>query len=246
MVVWLIIGVVALLLFYVVLVVRRSIRQVVKMFKEETLSDVMEDQREQLAQTPKSIAAMTKVYLPQIGADFPAFDWPQVQQQAQNLLKQALAAITNSDKTPPGVSKEWDDQLLAHIENNRVSGQKEAFEQVRVHRTEIAHYEKHPGECVITLQLAVGCIHYIEREGALISGSKETREQSRYAISLSYIQDAQKLPTQGSAVGISCPHCGAPVISLGDKACAYCGVAIIEINLNSWQFTRFWEEKSQR
>ena len=52
-----------------------------------------------------------------------------------------------------------------------------------------------------------------------------------------YIQDEDAVRgTAASGAGLSCPHCGAPVKQLGSKTCAYCGMAVAELNLRVWKF----------
>ena len=40
----------------------------------------------------------------------------------------------------------------------------------------------------------------------------------------------------GEGLGLSCPHCGAPVRNLGQKFCEYCGSGVIEVNTRVWKF----------
>lgn len=45
----------------------------------------------------------------------------------------------------------------------------------------------------------------------------------------------------GSAVGTTCPNCGAPVKNLGAKKCEYCGSYIEPVNIKVWKLQNFHE-----
>lgn len=241
---WIAIGVMVLALLVTILYLYFRVRRAARKLGIHHVAQRIKDQQVHLENTPKSVAAMTNIYLPQIAEDFPAFDWPDIQQQAQNHLMDALGAITAESYTDT-VGDSWDGLVQSRIDNNRQSGCREHFEQVQIYRTEIAAYDRCPGKCVITLQMAVGCLHYIEQGGHVLSGSDTQREQTRYAVQLAYIQDADKLPQNQTALGVHCPNCGAPVTSLGEKYCSYCGAGLLEINRTSWIFTTFYQERAQ-
>lgn len=56
-------------------------------FGVSSLEKGLKAQAERLQETPKSVMAMTKVYLPQIIRDFPDFDWAQFQTEAENRIR---------------------------------------------------------------------------------------------------------------------------------------------------------------
>lgn len=135
--------------------------------------------------------------------------------------------------------------MAARIEQNQTAGVNEVYERIRVHQTEIARYEKQKGKCIITLQSAVEHIHYKEKDGKLISGKKELLEQTKYNMELMYIQDESKVSAD-KGVGLTCPHCGAPVTSLGAKYCEFCGSEVIPINMQVWSLQHFYEVTYQK
>ena len=113
-------------------------------------------------------------------------------------------------------------------------------DRIQIHQTEIANYEKKQGTCVITFQSAVGYLHYCEKAGKVLSGSKELTEQTRYNVQLMYIQN-EKLAGMDNAVGTTCPNCGAPITNLGAAYCEYCGSAVTLLNLKVWTLHSFDE-----
>ena len=129
------------------------------------------------------------------------------------------------------------------IDSNEAAGFTEHFDEIRVHQTEISNYVKRDGRCVISIQSAVEYFYYKTASGKLISGDKEYKKQTRYNMELVYIQDIDMLDNAGigSAVGTTCPNCGAPVRSLGAKKCEYCGSYIEPVNIKVWKLQSFHE-----
>lgn len=208
----------------------------------DALKDGLEDQAAELEHTPKSVNGMTSLCLPRITKDFPAFNWYEFRQKAENMLKSAFRAITNEDiSLLIDASDDLRNQVSLEIASNRDNGIKETYQNIDIHQTEIATYRKQNGTCVITLQTSVGYIHYIEDHGELKEGSKTVMNQTRYNIELQYIQDTSKVAEGETAIGTTCPNCGAPITSAGQKVCSYCGLAVTEININTWALNRYSE-----
>ena len=74
-----------------------------------------------------------------------------------------------------------------------------------------------------------------------MSGSRERRVQTKYNTELVYIQDAALLQDGATAVGLTCPNCGAPVTRLGSKFCEYCGSGLREISVRVWSINKITE-----
>ncbi len=212
-----------------------------KLFGTKSLIDGINKQADLLAETPKSVSGMTKIFEPQIQRDFPDFNLVQFKNKAENMLKSALRAIDAENVellTEP--TEELKKQVSNQITENQAEGIKEVYEQIRIHRTEITNYEKRDGKCIITFQSAVGHMHYKMRDGKTIAGDSQRLTQTKYNIELMYIQD-EKLAKLDNAVGTTCPNCGAPVTKLGAMYCEYCGSAVTPINLKVWTFHKYYE-----
>ena len=162
------------------------------------------------------------------------------------LLQEKLQAISAADagiferQIKDGVSEEFLAQIKNRIRENETEAVTEHYEQIQIHQTEIANYEKKQGTCVITFQSAVGYLHYCEKAGKVLSGSKDLTEQTRYNVQLMYIQN-EKLAGMDNAVGTTCPNCGAPITNLGAAYCEYCGSAVTLLNLKVWTLHSFDE-----
>lgn len=210
-------------------------------FGTDSLIEGWNKQADELASTPKSVSGMTRIFAPQIERDFPDFNLNQFKNKVENMLVSALRAIDKADSSLLAeATEELRKQVANRIEMNRSEGVREVYEQVTVHRTEIANYEKRDGKCIITFQSAVGHLHYKEKDGKTIWGGAERLTQTKYNVEVLYIQD-EKLTKMGNAVGTTCPHCGAPVTNLGAMYCEYCGLAVTPVNLKVWTLHRFYE-----
>lgn len=200
-----------------------------------------EQQADILAETPKSVSGMTRIFEPQIRRDFPDFNLVQFKNKVENMLVMSLQAITEEKvDSLVEVSEELRTQVANRIANHHTENIREIYSQIKVHRTEIANYEKKQGTCVITFQSAVEHYHYQEKDGVVIFGEKERKEQTKYNTELVYIQD-EKLAGSGTAQGTTCPNCGAPITKLGAMYCEYCGLAVTPINLKVWTLHHFYE-----
>ena len=98
-----------------------------------------------------------------------------------------------------------------------------------IHRTALCDYRKAPGVCYAVTRSAVQFYR------------DEKKTQSRFAVTLAYIQDPDKFGHE-LGFGFTCPRCGAPITSLGDKKCAYCGGAVEPIVPRVWHVERVEEE----
>ena len=161
--------------------------------------------------TPKSVSGMTRVELPRIEKDFPEFHWPEWKQRCENQLKGFL-------------EKEI----------------REEFDAIHVHQTEISRYDKNPGKCRIRIQSSVEYLHTLRTPDKKKNVERE-KEQHRFNMELVYIQDITKIRDGETAIGVSCPHCGAPIAGLGDRVCPYCGGAVEPVNVRVWELHRIEE-----
>lgn len=190
---------------------------------------------------PKSVAAMTRIFEPQIMRDFPEFSWGEFKHKSENMLVSALLAI--SAENPARCVDGADDikrQVKNIIEDNRARGISETYSDITIHQTEIADYKKTNGKCVITIQSALGCLYEKRQDGKLIKGDDRYKTQTKYNIELVYVQDVEKVGT-GTAIGTVCPQCGGPIRTLGAKFCEYCGSGITPINIRTWSLHKFYE-----
>ena len=221
--------------------VRRFSRQV---FGTSNIADGIKSMEMEQSITPKSVSAATSLYLPQITKDFPDFHYGEMKTRAENVLISYLRSVDamNAGLLTEGTS-ELKDSLSMRIESLRRLGQKEHFQNIKIHRTEISQYRKTKGRCSVVLQSAVEYIHYVEKGGSIQKGRNDIREQSKYDIEVIYIQDRELVENHDDAgLAMNCPNCGAPLPMLGAKKCEYCDSPIVEFNIRTWNFAAVKEK----
>lgn len=189
--------------------------------------------------TPKSVSAATNIYLPSIMRDFPDFHYDEMKNRSDNLLISYLRGIEDMNASRLGdCTVELKDKLSMKIGMLQNEGKREHFQNIKIHRTEIRAYRKLKGRRSIIFQSAVQCYHWVEKDGKVISGSKERLEQSKYDVEMIYIQDRDLVENlEDAGLAMNCPNCGAPLPALGAKKCAYCDSPVVEFNIRTWNFS---------
>ena len=193
-------------------------------------------------ETPKSVSAMTTLELPRIEKDFPEFHWPEWKQRCENIMKMYLEAVEHRNpQLLKDVGYGMSEQVRIAIEENREHGRKEAFDNTKIHQTEITRYERDKLLCRVLVQMSVEYLHSLkgpEVEKPLVN----EKEQHRFEIELVYVQDITALGGQGMGFGMNCPNCGAPITNLGEKLCGYCGTAVEPVNIRVWTPNKITEK----
>lgn len=199
---------------------------------------------EEYAATPKSVSAMTSLYLPKIKKDFPEFQYDEMKVRAENVLTSYLLAVNGMNA---GILKEGNQELKDKLEMRigmlRGAGERESFRSIKLHRTEIADYKKRNGRCIITFQSSLQYYHTKKGEnGKLLEGREDLLTQSKYNTDVIYIQDRELLKDERDfSLGLNCPNCGAPISGTGSKVCEYCGTPVVELNIYAWTFSNVTE-----
>ena len=221
--------------------VKKKLRDISRAaFGTDSFAEGLSRQPEELSHTPKSVSGMTRLMEPQIVRDSPDFSWAEFKQRAENMLTSALLAVSSGDPDRLcNASEEVKKQIVNRIAENKAGGICETYSDIRIHQTEIADYRKAAGTCTILIQSAVEYYHYKTHNQTLTEGSKERKEQTKYNIELVYIQDERA--AAGNVVGTTCPHCGAPVRSLGQMVCEYCGLGVTPVNIKVWSLHKLYE-----
>lgn len=224
---------------------KRKVRQFSReVFGTSDLRQGLKNVENEYASTPKSVAAVTSLRLPQIVKDFPEFHYEEMKRRAENVLLSYLMGVSRRDVS---YLKDGNSELLNQLENHlnmlEANDKHEYFDDAKIHRTEIAGYRKDAGRCTVVFQSSIQYLHYItDRNGNTVKGSSSVMEQSRYNVELIYIQDRSQVENDKDGVfNLTCPNCGAPIENLGSKKCIYCGTAVKEYNIKVWSFSAIKE-----
>ena len=238
---WLVIlAVIALAVVCVVVKAKKAVRNFSgQAFGTNTIAQGLRQQKEMLAETPKSLKAMTGIFLPRIERDFPEFHYEHYKEKSENMLRSYISAVALKDasKLLP-CARELENKTKAVIEDLKNSKKTVHSKNIVIHDTQISNYIKKNGNCYVEFQSAVGYIHYVEDEkGEILEGDKNYKTQTAFTVTLAHIQNEDELLEHTSGtVGLTCPNCGAPIKSIGQKFCDYCGTGVREINIHTWKF----------
>lgn len=210
----------------------------------DSMKNTLDTVQQMRVQNARPVMAMTTMYLPRIIEDFPDFNFEEMRERAEVVLVSYLRAIDQNDISLFKYgSKQLEDVLRSKIEMNIDAGCEENYDLIKVNRTEIAKYLKSAGRYVIVMQSSIECLHYILKEGELIDGSRDQKYQTRFEMELAYVQDAKIVDEHGDkTMAVNCPNCGAPVRSIANKFCEYCGSSLIDLNLKKFSFISITEK----
>lgn len=189
---------------------------------------------------PKSVSAVTSIYLPKISRDFPDFNYDEMKRRAQKVLRSYLEAQQNRsvEYLAEGLD-ELKNKLGTIVENLKVQEMHVQYLEPKIHQTEICGYTKNQSRAVITFQASIQ-YYYTKKNanGKLVDGSYDELHQTRYNIECIHVQDRELIENaKESAVANNCPNCGAPLAASGTKLCPYCGSGIEEFNIKTWNFS---------
>lgn len=203
------------------------------------MSDLKATTDAEMESRPKSVSAVTSLYLPKIKKDFPEFSYEEMKSRSQAVLLSYLKALDTEDASQlDDVTAEFRRTLENKLALTKGDKIYDHFRNPKIHQTEISNYSKQNGRCVITFQTSIQYNYYRIKDGNIIAGSQDRLTQSRYDIDCIYIQDRDKVEaTFDEGLAFNCPNCGAPLKGLGAKTCSYCGSPVIEFNIKTWNFS---------
>ena len=150
------------IIYYAYCRIREKLRDTSRMlFGTDSMIEGMKQREAEVEMTPKSVSSATNLYMPSIMRDFPEFHYDEMKSRAENVLTSYLQSITGQN--PALLSegtKELKEQLRLRLEMLQNQSQRESFENIHIHRTEIHQYRKQKGRQSIVLQLSL--IHISE------------------------------------------------------------------------------------
>lgn len=145
---WLVIlAVIALAVVCVVVKAKKAVRNFSRQaFGTNTIAEGLRQQKEMLAETPKSLKAMTSIFLPRIERDFPEFHYEHYKEKSENMLRSYISAVALKDvsKLLP-CARELENKTKAVIEDLKNSNKTVHSQNVVIHDTQISNYIKKNG-----------------------------------------------------------------------------------------------------
>lgn len=224
---WFLIGVVILIGFVIFCYyfMRNKIRKLsIKYLGTTNIKEILEKSQLEDEETPKSLSSMDSIYLEQIRRDFPDININELKRMSEKEILNTYKAIENKDSgsIKNGKVKSFVDSVIDDIGDDEVR-----YSDIKIHKTVVSKYEKSKGVATIYFSTA---FQYMYKKGNMSIKKVQDRVKTEYI----YVIDVNEVEHSKKVLGINCPNCGSPVISLGEKTCSYCGSGVIDIVRRVW------------
>ncbi len=175
--------------------------------------------------TPKTLSGTEPVYRDMIKKDFPEFNLELARSYIKGFLPEYFHALSSGNVSGirDNCSAQFCDSLQSQLDNKKLTGKMfESYNGIKVHNAVISGYTKNGYEATIAFEAAV--------EYVLNGRLSQHKYKIMYSYFLSY-------GARGENESLKCSNCGAPISTLGEKVCAYCG-EMIEASLErTWKVT---------
>ena len=201
------------------------------------------EESKKLGPTERSVPDMTKLFLPTINRDFPAFNWPEERIAIEKRLVSVLAARQALDLSKlVSPSESLRERVRLAIEDDRMNGLARSFSDIVIHKTAIADYKNLPTLTEIRIVSSVGFLASLTGEAVKKSEGKARaaalaaphRVETSVTSVLVHAQSVNVKSGYQKIVGISCPHCGAPLQRADARICPFCKSALVQTDSMVW------------
>lgn len=218
------IGVIILITFlvtvYIIVKIKLN-RFTRKYFGTTDIKSIIEKEKLNDEEIPKSLSGLDNLYLDQIKRDFKDLNINELKSEAEKVILECFNSIEKKNikylKVKNEKIKEF---VISKIEDTKINNS--LYKNIKIHKTVISKYENKKGVATIYFQTA---FQYDYKEKESIYRLKQDRITTEYI----YVIDETRLSKNIKAVGLNCPNCGAPITTLNDKKCLYCGSGIIDL-----------------
>lgn len=204
-----------------------------KYFGTEDLKEAIEQSEITASSTPKSVFSVESVSLKKINKDFPDLNINELKAEAEKVIFDVFKAIENKDRD---AYKDENEGINSFI-NSKIDdiGEKNvSYDNIKIHRTVINRYEKTTNSANLYFQSS---FEYYEKVGNKVGKVVQDRVKTEFVYVIDELSFNHK-----KALGLKCPNCGAPVKTLGNKVCEYCGVGIRDIVKKSFIFNKIIQD----
>ncbi len=232
-------GIIALILYGRVKLAMRKMG-----FKVNSLSDMADEVariKEEDSTRARSISGMTSLLLPNIRKDFPDFNEQELYNKAETALRKVFSAIENKDVEELSSLPLLQSNVKKIVEDYQTSNISERYDDIHFHKFAIFQYEKKNGMATITISIALEYYYQKKKDEKILVDFTKYKKQTRYQCKFIYVYDESKVDSSAKVLAINCPNCGAAIKVLGHKFCDYCGTAVKEVNLKSWECSSYAE-----
>lgn len=182
--------------------------------------------------TPRSVSSIESFAISNIKQDYPDLNINEIRAIVEKEITNFYRSIEEGNEKAFQEIEAIHALVLSKIEDNKNKNIK--YDDLKFHRTVVNKYFKSGGIATLTFQSS---FEYNYKE----NGLTKRKVQERINTEMIYVYDVSKSNSLTiKALGLNCPNCGAPVTSLGDKKCEYCGTGIKDIVKKNWVINKFY------
>ena len=189
----------------------------------------------------KNATGMTKLLLPKIVNDFPNFNESELYNKVETslmLIFKTLEEKKISNNEELVLIKNNLNEIINDYKQNKISV---LYGDIKFHRHALKYYKKDKGAMKITISTSLEYFYEKKIGNKIINKKEDYKKQTAYTTEFIYVYNPLEFSKGETLVGVNCPNCGAPVKSLNNKVCSYCGSGLEDINLKNWYIISYKE-----
>ena len=207
------------------------------------LKNMIQESEYEARYRQKSISGMTGIIMPRILSDFPNFSESEIFGKVESSLTKILNSLekkkVKNDRELTIIKQNLEEQVRELTENEVDL----TFDDIVFHKHAIKDYKKDKGVLTIKVQSSLEYFYEEKKKGKVKIKRNEWKKQTSYTTEFIYVYDTNDFVSTQTTIGARCPHCGAPVKTLGQKQCEYCTSGLEDLNLKSWFISSYKEDK---
>lgn len=200
-------------------------------------------EREEYSRIKNVRKGLTILLEPQILRDFPDFNINLLFSMCENNLRKILNVIESQDTTLIANDDDFiyvKKKIIEQINDMKSNNTYERFDNIMFYKHALSGYSKKNGVATIEISSTLG--YYYETNRKDKKFFKNVKKQTRYLSEFVYVYDETKFDEEQQYFSVRCPNCGAPLKSLINNQCEYCGTHVEKINLKVWKMSSYNED----
>ena len=193
----------------------------------------------------KDVSGMTTLVEPRILEDFPDFNKELLYAKVEANLTKIFNAIEEKDISK--IKNDSDFDMIYSFVEEKIQdligiSKNVKYDLVKFHRHALKKYAKSNGKATISVSSTLE--YYYSEDGnkkisKVIDGIKK---QTRFTTEFVYIYDESTFDPNQMSYAENCPNCGAPLSSILNRNCKFCGTYVEPINLKVWKMSSYKED----
>ena len=177
---------------------------------------------EEAEHTPKSLSGSESLHRQKLMKDFPEFDFDAAKQIISGVLSGYFTILSERSGTDR-IEKNCTPAFITELESKIISENK-VYSNFKIHRIVVSDYRKNHDEAILTYQAA---LQY------QFSGKAVTQ----WVYEIKYVYYLAEGGDNENA-SLTFEYCGAPISSVGNKVCEFCGSEIHASVERTWKINK--------